>query len=116
MLPQEEEGKFYAEIERKCNVQLSNLAAKQEKALKAFDDKFANQRWCALPHLRPGLADFSGARFERVLCDGRRKLVHERKLAFGQLRQRYKNNLSDMRGAHVRPQALAAHGTREHFD
>ena len=56
--PQEEEGKFYGEIERKCNVQLSNLAAKQEKALKAFDDKFANQRWCALPHLRPGLADF----------------------------------------------------------
>ena len=42
--------------------------------------------------------------------------MHERKLAFGQLRQRYKNNLSDMRGAHVRPQALAAHGTREHFD
>ena len=30
-------------------MQLSNLAAKQEKALKAFDDKFANQRWCALP-------------------------------------------------------------------
>ena len=115
VLPQEEEGKFYAEIERKCNVQLSNLAAKQEKALKAFDDKFANQRWCALPHLRRA-ADLSGARFERALPDGRRKLVHERKLAFGQLRQRYKNNLSDMRGAHVRLQPFAAHGTREHFD
>ena len=113
VVPQEEEGKFYAEIERKCNVQLSNLAAKQEKALKAFDDKFANQRWCALPHLRPGLPDFSGARFERVLSrDGRRKLVHERKLAFGQLRQRYKNNLSDMRGAHVRLQP-SAQATRE---
>ena len=43
-----------------------------------------------------------------LLWDGRRKLVHERKLAFGQLRQRYKNNLSDMRGAHVRPQPFAA--------
>ena len=57
VLPQEEEGKFYAEIERKCNVQLSNLAAKQEKALKAFDDKFANQRWCALPDLRREVQD-----------------------------------------------------------
>ena len=34
--------------------------------------------------------------------------MHERKLAFGQLRQRYKNNLSDMRGAHVRLQPFAA--------
>ena len=70
-----EVAKFDEDIKAKCDVRLSNLEAKHKKALKAFDDKHANERW---------------------------KLVQERTKSFAQLRQRYKNNLADMRSAHAR--------------
>jgi hypothetical protein len=56
-------------------VRLSNLESKHSKALKTFDEKFRNERW---------------------------RMVHERTKSFAQLRQRYKNNLADMRSAHAR--------------
>ena len=71
----EELLKFTAAIEAKCDVQLGQLADKHKKALKAFDDKWANERW---------------------------KLIHDRTKEFAQMRQRYKNNLADMRAAHAR--------------
>eukprot|EP01046_Picozoa_sp_COSAG06_P023397 COSAG06_NODE_1855_length_8211_cov_7.092209_2_plen_305_part_00 len=70
-----EAEKFNAEINAKCDVRLGNLAAQHKKALKAFDDKYASLRW---------------------------KMVHERTTSFAQMRQRYKNNLADMRAAHAR--------------
>jgi hypothetical protein len=71
----EETAKFDEHIRGRCDVRLSTLEAKHKKALKAFDDKFANERW---------------------------KMVHERTKTFTELRQRYKNNLADMRSAHAR--------------
>lgn len=71
----EEAAKFDEDTQARCDVRLSTLEAKHKKALKAFDDKFANERW---------------------------KMVHERTKSFEQLRQRYKNNLADMRSAHKR--------------
>ena len=67
--------KFNALMTGKCDVRLSHLAEKHKKALKAFDDKWANERY---------------------------KLIHDRTNDFGQMRQRYKNNLADMRAAHAR--------------
>lgn len=71
----EELAKFEEETKGKCDVRLSNLESKHSKALKTFDEKFRNERW---------------------------RMVHERTKSFAQLRQRYKNNLADMRSAHAR--------------